>query len=35
MTDDLDPVGRQIIELCLNDASLEDYLAITPMHNIK
>ncbi len=35
LTDDLDPVGRQIIELCLNDAPLEDYLAITPMHNIK
>ena len=35
LTDALDPVGRQIIELCLNDAPLEDYLAITPMHNIK
>ena len=32
LTDDLDPVGRQIIELCLNDAPLEDYLAITPMN---
>lgn len=34
LTDELDPVGRQIIELCLNDGTLEDYLAITPM-NIK
>ena len=34
-TDDLDPVGRQIIELCLNDAPLEEYLKITPMDNIK
>lgn len=33
-TDDLDPVGRKIINLCLNDAPLEEYLAITPM-NIK
>ena len=32
LTDDLDPIGRQIIELCLNDAPLEDYLAITPMN---
>ena len=31
MTDDLDPVGRHILELCLHDAPLEDYLAITPM----
>ena len=35
MTDDLDPLGRQIIELCLNDAPLEEYLALTPMKNIK
>ena len=26
-----DRVGRQIIELFMNDAPLEDYLAITPM----
>ena len=32
MTDDLDPIGRQIIELCLRDAPLEEYLAITPMN---
>ncbi|MBR4953432.1 MAG: DUF4914 family protein, partial [Oscillospiraceae bacterium] len=31
LTDDLDPIGRQIIECCLNDGTLEDYLAITPM----
>lgn len=35
LTDDLDPIGRQIIELCLNDAGLEEYLAITPMKNIR
>ena len=34
ITDELDPVGRQIINLCLHDAPLEEYLAITPM-NIK
>ena len=32
MTDDLDPIARQIIELCLNDAPLEEYLKITPMN---
>lgn len=35
LTDELDPMGRRIIETCLNDGSLEDYLAITPMTNIK
>lgn len=35
LTDDLDPLGRQIIELCLRDAPLEDYLELTPMRNIK
>jgi len=34
-TDELDPLGRQIIELCLNDAPLEEYLKLTPMDNIK
>lgn len=34
LTNDLDPMGGQIIELCLNDAPLEKYLEITPM-NIK
>ena len=32
LTDDLDPLGRQIIELVLRDAPLEDYLALTPMN---
>ena len=32
LTDDLDPLGQQIIECCLNDGTLEDYLALTPMH---
>ena len=32
MTDELDPLGRQIIELVMNDAPLEDYLALTPMN---
>ena len=31
LTDELDPMGRQIIEICLNDGTLEDYLALTPM----
>lgn len=35
LTDELDPMGRQIIELCLADAPLEEYLDITPMDNIK
>ena len=32
LVDELDPVGRQIIELFLNDAPLEKYLEITPMN---
>lgn len=32
LTDELDPIGRQIIELCMNDAPLEEYLKITPLH---
>lgn len=35
LTDELDPLGRQIIELCLNDAPLEAYLELTPMDNIR
>ena len=31
LTDDLDPLGRQIIELCMNDGKVEDYEALTPM----
>ena len=30
LTDDLDPLGRKIIECCLNDGSLEDYLKLIP-----
>ena len=28
---DLDPLGKKIIECCLSDGTLEDYLALTPM----
>ena len=31
LTDELDPLGRDIIRCCLNDGTLEDYLALTPM----
>ena len=30
---ELDPLGRQIIELCLNDAPLSEYLKLTPISN--
>ena len=32
MTDELDPLGRQIIELVMKDAPLEKYLELTPMN---
>lgn len=32
LTDDLDPLGRQIIELCLRDGTVEEYEALTPMY---
>ena len=32
LTDELDPLGRQIIELVMRDAPLEDYLTLTPMN---
>ena len=32
LTDDLDPLGRQIIELCMRDADVEEYEALTPMY---
>lgn len=35
LTDELDPLGRQIIELCMKDAPLEEYLKLTPMNNVK
>ena len=31
-TNGLNPIGRNIIELAMNDAPLEEYLAITPMN---
>jgi hypothetical protein len=31
LTDELDPLGRQIIEVCLRDGTIEDYLALTPL----
>ena len=31
---ELDPLGRQIIELCMNDAPLEEYLKLTPINAI-
>ena len=31
LTDDLDPLGRAIIEVCLRDGTVEDYDALTPM----
>ena len=31
LTDELDPLGRAIIEVCLADGTLDDYLALTPM----
>ena len=31
LTDDLNPVGRQIIECCLDDGTLDDYLGFIPM----
>ena len=31
LTDDLDPLGKEIIDCCLHDGTLDDYLALTPM----
>jgi hypothetical protein len=31
LTDDLHPLGRQIIECCLNDGKLNDYIELIPM----
>lgn len=31
LTPELHPMGRQIIEACMNDASVEDYIKIIPM----
>ncbi len=30
-TEELTPLGREIIRCCLNDGKLDDYLALTPM----
>lgn len=32
LTDELDPLGRKIIECLLNDAPLQDYIDLIPMH---
>jgi hypothetical protein len=32
LTDDLDPLGRQIIELCMRNGSIDDYVALTPLY---
>lgn len=32
LTDELDPLGRAIIEVCLRDGSVEEYEALTPLH---
>ena len=31
LTDELDPLGRQIIEVALRDGTIEDYVALTPL----
>lgn len=31
LTEELEPIGREIIECCLNDGTLEDYLKLIPM----
>ncbi|WP_291381386.1 DUF4914 family protein [Demequina sp.] len=32
LTEDLDPLGRRIIEVCMEDGTIEDYEALTPMY---
>src|SRR6478609_11890670 len=32
LTDDLDPLGRRIIEVCLRNGSVEEYAALTPVY---
>ncbi|HRA51417.1 DUF4914 family protein [Actinotalea sp.] len=32
LTEDLDPLGRAIIEVCLRDGGIEEYEALTPMY---
>ena len=31
VSDDLDPLGREIIDCCLHDGTLDDYLQLTPI----
>jgi len=31
LTDELDPLGREIIEVCLRDGTIDDYIALTPL----
>ncbi len=31
LTEELDPLGRQIIEICLRDGGIEEYVTLTPM----
>ncbi len=35
LTPELSPIGREIIELCMNDAPLSEYLKIAPMSHVK
>lgn len=32
---ELDPLGKKIIELCLNDAPIEEYEKLTPMYGVR
>jgi hypothetical protein len=32
LSDELDPLGRKIIEVCLNDGTVADYESLTPMY---
>ena len=32
LTEDLDPLGRQIIQAVLDDATVDDYEALTPLY---
>ncbi|HEY3438751.1 MAG TPA: DUF4914 family protein [Actinotalea sp.] len=33
LTEDLDPLGRAIIEVCLRDGTIDDYVALTPLRS--
>ncbi len=32
LTDDLDPLGRKIIEVCMRDGSIDEYVELTPLY---